>query len=202
MENTKQKILDEALRLFARDGYEAVSVEQIASAVGIKAPSLYKHYKSKRDIFSSILQRMNELDAERIKKFEMPEQSGEELARAYSQTPVEKIRAYTREQFRRWTQEEFSANFRRLLTLEQYRSPEMAQLYQTYLAGGPLGYMEELFGKMTGRPERAGFMALSFYAPIFLLYSLYDGAEDKAPVLALLEEHIKNVTENKALLGL
>ena len=47
-ETTKQRILSEALKLFASKGYEAVSVAQIAGAVGIKAPSLYKHYDSKR----------------------------------------------------------------------------------------------------------------------------------------------------------
>ena len=39
--NTKERILLEALKLFSNEGYEAVSVEQIAAAVGIKAPSLY-----------------------------------------------------------------------------------------------------------------------------------------------------------------
>ena len=46
--HTKQRILREALRLFSQKGYDAVSVEQNANAVGIKAPSLYKHYKSKQ----------------------------------------------------------------------------------------------------------------------------------------------------------
>lgn len=44
---TKEKILKEALNLFAEKGYNAVYVGEIADAVGIKAPSLYKHYKSK-----------------------------------------------------------------------------------------------------------------------------------------------------------
>ena len=38
--DTKRRIMTEALRLFAGDGYEAVSVESIAAAVGIRAPSL------------------------------------------------------------------------------------------------------------------------------------------------------------------
>ena len=54
--DTKHKILLEALRLFSKRGYDAVSVEQIASAVGIKAPSLYKHYKSKQEIFDAIFE--------------------------------------------------------------------------------------------------------------------------------------------------
>ena len=42
--DTKQRIMEEALRLFSENGYDAVSVEQIAQAVGIKAPSLYNHF--------------------------------------------------------------------------------------------------------------------------------------------------------------
>ena len=202
MENTKQRILEQALKLFARDGYEAVSVEQISSAVGIKAPSLYKHYKSKRDIFMSILARMKEIDEERIKEYEMPEGSDEKLAQEYKQTPAEKIRVFTEAMFRRWTEEEFSSDFRKMLTLEQYRNPEMAELYQTYLAGGPMAYMQELFAAMTGKPEKAGLMALNFYAPIFLLYSLYDGVQDKAGVMELLRAHVNSVTENNSLFEL
>ena len=55
-EDTKQRILDKALELFAAYGYDSVSVGDIAKAVGIKAPSLYKHYKSKRDIFDAIFE--------------------------------------------------------------------------------------------------------------------------------------------------
>ena len=32
-------------------------------------------------------------------------------------------------------------------------------------------------------------MALEFYGPMFLLYSVYDGAEDKTAALPLLEAH-------------
>ena len=63
-ETTKQRILTEAVKLFSKEGYEAVSVDQIAKAVGIKAPSLYKHYKNKRDIFDSILRIMEQRDRE------------------------------------------------------------------------------------------------------------------------------------------
>ena len=52
---TKEKILDAALTLFAENGYDGTSVEQIANIVGIKAPSLYKHYKRKEDILNSLI---------------------------------------------------------------------------------------------------------------------------------------------------
>ena len=48
-------------------------------------------------------------------------------------------------QFEHWTKETFSANFRKMLTLEQYRDPKLAQLHHDYLAGGPLKYMAVIF---------------------------------------------------------
>ncbi len=53
--STKEKILDAALTLFAESGYDGTSVEQIANIVGIKAPSLYKHYKGKEDILNALI---------------------------------------------------------------------------------------------------------------------------------------------------
>ena len=52
---TKEKKLDEALTLLAENGYDGTSVEQIAGIVGIKAPSLYKHYKGKEDILNALI---------------------------------------------------------------------------------------------------------------------------------------------------
>ena len=51
MGNRKEEILIVALHLFARDGYEAVSVSQIAGELDMTKGALYRHYKSKRDIF-------------------------------------------------------------------------------------------------------------------------------------------------------
>lgn len=45
--DTRHRILDAALTLFAEKGYANVFVAEIADAVGIKAPSLYKHFGSK-----------------------------------------------------------------------------------------------------------------------------------------------------------
>lgn len=52
---TKERILDEALTLFAQNGYDGTGVEQIAQKVGIKAPSLYKHFKGKEDILNALI---------------------------------------------------------------------------------------------------------------------------------------------------
>ena len=52
---TKDRILEAALTLFAANGYDGTSVEEIAKSVGIKAPSLYKHYKGKEDILNALI---------------------------------------------------------------------------------------------------------------------------------------------------
>ncbi|MBQ6337255.1 MAG: TetR/AcrR family transcriptional regulator [Ruminococcus sp.] len=52
---TKERIQAEALTLFSENGYDGTGVEQIAGKVGIKAPSLYKHFKGKEDILNALI---------------------------------------------------------------------------------------------------------------------------------------------------
>lgn len=190
MSDTKEKILTVALSLFAQNGYEAVSVSDIAAQLGITKGALYKHYRNKRDIFDSIVRRMSDADYERAKEYEMPEDVMSESLEAYQHTSAEEIRVYSKAQFRYWTEDSFASDFRKMLTLEQYRDPEAANLHQQYLAGGPLRYMADIFGELTGNMSDAMQTALAFYAPFFLLYNMYDAAEDKSKVLTLLDRHV------------
>lgn len=193
---TKENILLTSLRLFARDGFEAVSVSQIAGELGMVKSALYKHYKNKRDIFDSILERMDEMDCERAKKYEMPEGNMEKIVDSYKTLPFDQIRTYSEAQFQHWTEDEFSSLFRKMLTLEQFRSQEMSELYQKYLTSSPVTYMKEIFLGMVGDEEKAEQLALEFYGPIYLLYSLYDGATDKAAVTALLDTHVERFSDS------
>lgn len=52
---TKERILEEALTLFAQYGYDGTGVDLIAKRVGIKGPSLYKHFKGKEDILNTLI---------------------------------------------------------------------------------------------------------------------------------------------------
>ena len=190
MGDTKERILETALELFAKKGYLGTSMSDIAAQLGITKAALYKHYAGKQAILARIIQRMNELDSERARVYEMPETEPDGFAEAYLRTPVEKIHAYSVAQFRHWTEEKFSSDFRKMLTLEQYRDPEMGRLYQDYLASGPIEYMAAIFRRMTDSDEQAWQLALEFYGPMYLLYSVYDGAEDKQAALKLLDAHI------------
>ncbi len=64
---TTEKILDVAEKLFADFGYEATTLRQIATEIGIQQPSLYKHFSSKDALYEAVLARavqplMNELE--------------------------------------------------------------------------------------------------------------------------------------------
>ena len=83
MSDTKERILLAALELFARDGYEAVSVSDIAGSLGMTKAALYKHYRNKRDIFDSILRRMEQRDAEQAREYDLPEGPPEEMEESY-----------------------------------------------------------------------------------------------------------------------
>ena len=177
--NTRERILEVSLELFAQSGYLGTSMSDIAKQLGITKGALYKHYRSKQEILDRIVERMNEMDYARAAEYEMPETEPDGFAEAYLHT-----------QFDHWTKEPFAANFRRMLTLEQYREPKLAQLYQDYLAGGPLQYMAAIFRRLADSDEAAMQLALEFYGPMFLLYSVYDGAAQKETVTDLLRQHI------------
>lgn len=194
--NTKEKILEEALKLFARSGYMGTSMNDIASQLGVTKAALYKHYSSKQEILDSIVERMNQMDLQRSKEYKMPEGEMEEVIEEYKNIALEKIKQYTKVQFLHWTEEEFSSCFRKMLTLEQYRDPEMSRLYQHYLSEGPLQYMETIFSGIVNNSEEAKQLAINFYGPIFLLYSIYDGSENKQDVMKQLEAHVEGFSKH------
>lgn len=188
--DTKKLISETAIELFAQNGYLGTSMSDIAGRLGITKGALYKHYASKQEILDSITERMNNNDYERAEEYEMPETEPNGFAEDYMHTPIEKIRAYSLAQFDYWTKERFPSNFRRMLTLEQYRDQKLARLYRDYLAAGPAEYTAAVFRKLTDSDEAAMQLALEFYGPMFLLYSIYDGAEEKESVAPLLCRHI------------
>ena len=187
--NTKRKILTEAVKLFAAQGFEAVTVEMIAAAVGIKAPSLYKHYQSKQDIFDHILTTMEHRDAENASDFLLPTETKENYPEAYGNISVSALCDYCKCQFRYWTEDEFAASFRKMLTIEQYRNEKMNRLYHQYLGYGPLKYTTDLLESQE--------KAISLYGAMHLLYGIYDNASDKASISAILASYLQKWLNEK-----
>ena len=193
MGNRKEEILIVALHLFARDGYEAVSVSQIAGELDMTKGALYRHYKSKRDIFDCIVQRMEQQDSEQARQNEVPEESIEKVPEEYQNVSVEDFVGYSKSMFEYWTEDDFASSFRKMLTIEQFRSEEMQNLYQQYLVSGPAEYVKDLFKNMKIKnPEEN---AVKFYANMFFYYSMYDGAADKAKVKCQFEQMLDKIVE-------
>lgn len=78
----EQEILDTSLRLFLEQGEDSVTVEMIADEVGIGKGTIYKHFKSKAEIYLRLM-----LDYERelatLLHSETIERDKEALAREY-----------------------------------------------------------------------------------------------------------------------
>ena len=193
MGNRKEEILIVALHLFARDGYEAVSVSQIAGELDMTKGALYRHYKSKRDIFDCIVQRMEQQDSEQARQNEVPEESIEKVPEEYQNVSVEDFVGYSKSMFEYWTEDDFASSFRKMLTIEQFRSEEMQNLYQQYLVSGPAEYVNDLFKNMKIKnPEEN---AIKFYANMFFYYSMYDGATDKTKAKSQFEQMLDKIAE-------
>ena len=193
MSNRKEEILIVALHLFARDGYEAVSVSQIAGELEMTKGALYRHYKSKRDIFDCIVQRMEQQDGEQARENEVPEESIEKTPEEYQNVSLDDFVEYSKSMFEYWTVDDFASSFRKMLTIEQFRSEEMQNLYQQYLVSGPTEYVKDLFENMEIKnPEEN---AVKFYANMFFYYSMYDGPADKAKVKCQFEHMLDKIVE-------
>lgn len=194
--NTKKRILDEALTLFSENGYGNVYVAQIAEAVGIKAPSLYKHYKSKQDIFNAIL---DEMKKSYDKQASMLNISGEDAvsdAEVYSDIGEDELVRMATGLFLYFLHDDYAQKFRKMLTIEQFRDSELAHLLTKEYADDPLSYQSAMFSMLCEkgvlRKYDPDVMALHFYAPIYFLLTVCDREPQReTESTELLKRHIR-----------
>jgi AcrR family transcriptional regulator len=62
----RQEIIDAAASIFARKGYEATSIQDVAEAVDILKGSLYYYIKSKEDLLFEVIQEVHEAGLARL----------------------------------------------------------------------------------------------------------------------------------------
>lgn len=120
---------------------------------------------------------------ERSRKNGVPEKDYSDMPEVFSHVLPKSLGDYMKAQFRYWSEDEIACNFRKMLTLEQYKSPEMNSLYQKVFVSGPLEYIENLFYEMSKEQEipmpSPHALALEFYAPFYLYLSMSDGVDCK-----------------------
>lgn len=196
MEKTKDRILHAALDLFSQKGYDAVSVAQIAQAVGIKAPSLYKHFKNKQEIFDAIITKMNERYVAYAHHNEMDGIDANKDKSLFEQIDVNTLVPLGRNIFTFFVKDEFQSKFRKMLIIEQYHNPELARLYMKQCYDDALAYQTIIFATFM---ENGNFIkldpricALHFFGPVFSLMTLCDAQPERIDeAMELVEAHIR-----------
>ena len=194
--DTKQRILDEALTLFSEKGYANVFVGDIAERVGIKAPSLYKHFKSKRAIFDAIIKKMNEQFAAQAKAMNINGTDAAADSEIYKNMSEDHLLGLGRQFFLYYLHDDYNKRFRKMLTIEQFNSSELAGIYSKLYVDDPLSYQSMLLGMVAAagllNTDNVEIMTLHFYAPIYFLLTVCDRDPSREPqALKTLDEHIK-----------
>ena len=174
--NTKEKILKEALTLFAEKGYSAVYVSDIADAVGIKAPSLYKHYKSKQEIFDSCVEVFSKRMEQVRTDLRLPDTANAEVS--YHTANMDMITSIAVNLFMFYLQDDVASKFRKMLMIERYHNPELNTLFENLFIDGAVKHEEKIFSDLIEskiiKKENPHIIALRFYTPIFYLLQKYD----------------------------
>lgn len=193
--NTKERIMEEALTLFSQRGYDAVSVGQIADAVGIKAPSLYKHFKSKKDILKAVIEEMNLRYDKQVDERQMDGRTAVKDVPMFAQMTEEQLISTGMGLFTYFLHDSYVQRFRKMLCIGQYENQEMAELFSKQYVDDPLSYQGAMFGMLMQagvlKVEKPDIMALHFFAPIYFLLELCDRQpEREQEALGMLKEHI------------
>lgn len=195
-DDTKKMILDAALELFSTYGYDSVSVGQIAETVGIKAPSLYNHFAGKQAIFNAIVSDISaryDRDTEKINIHVGDPGRDEALFTHISEDLLcEKVRSM----FVYSLHDETVSRFRRMMTIEQFRSPELAEMYSKRYVTRLVEYHAELFRRLiaagTLRNENAETLAMMYTSPIIVYLGVCDRQpERESECLEMLDAHVR-----------
>ena len=185
---TKERILNSALSLFSRNGYDGTSMEQIADLVGIRAPSLYKHFKGKEDILNELISiaesRYEEFFGSDSNIGKIPE-NHEEMIEAQ----MKRIRFTMSDPMIRMT--------RIFLVKEQFRNKKLAEITSKHQIDGLqkmyTRIIEGMMEKGLFRKDDPQFLALELISPVSLLISKADREiEFEKEALELIEKHIRH----------
>ena len=186
--STKEKILEAALTLFAENGYDGTSVEEIAKSVGIKAPSLYKHYKGKEDLLNALI------DAAEV-RYEETFGSEQNIGKI-PESREEFIRT-TMGRVRFTIQDPIIKKVRIFLVQEQFRNDRLAEITTRHQTDG----IRKMFAGILAGMMAAGLvvkddpdlLALELTAPASLLIAKADRQPQcEEDVLQTIEKHIRH----------
>ncbi len=192
---TKDRIIYEALSLFSMRGYEAVTIRQIATAVGIKESSVYNHFENKQDILDTIVRETINRYEKVLQESNVPGIEDPDVSGSFDSICDEDFYQMCTGVFLFYLKDEYISKLRRLLTIEQYSNPELGKTFKNIFINNILENQAKVLQKFidSGRfiPGDAYTMALHFYAPVFLLLYKYDSNhENEEQAIAELRSHV------------
>ena len=190
--NTKQEILKAALELFSVQGFEATSISQIASAVGIRKASLYSHFENKQAVLDALVQEVLEQYG---KHSLFARTDWEKDAGSAPQTPDAAVQMI-QGQIRYILHDPTISRARKMLVIEQFQNPELAKLQTKQNYSDVLGYftglMKQLIRQGVLAEDDPEIMAAQFCLPISVWLELCDREPDREQeVMELVEKHIR-----------
>ena len=194
-EDTKQRILDKALELFSARGYDAVSVGEIAAAVGVRAPSLYNHFPSKRAIFDALVESTAAQYARDTDRIDVHVQDAGRDVPAFTEITEEALYEKVEQIFLYSLRSEPISRFRRMMTIEQFRSPELAALYSRRYVDRMIAYHAGIFRALIAAgeicAEDPGTLAMLYVSPVLTLIAICDRQpERESECLEKLRQHV------------
>lgn len=195
-EDTKQRILDKALELFSTQGYDSVSVGEIAKAVGIKAPSLYNHFPSKQAIFDAIVESTAAQYEADTDKINIHVQNAQKDIPVFTEITENALFEKVQQIFEYSLHNEAISRFRRMMTIEQFRSPELATLYSKRYVKRILNYHADIFRTLIASgeicAENPDALAMMYVAPVVTLIGVCDRQPEREhECLDKLQNHVR-----------
>lgn len=197
--NTKQEILEAALDLFSTQGFEATSVLQIADAVGIRKASLYSHFASKQEILESLMTQVLE-QYNKHSIFIHTDWDNAAFAEAKQNLSAEEVEQLVFTQIRYILHDPLASKARKMLTIEQFRNAQMAELQTKQNYTNVMKYFTNLMrffiqrGKL--KDGDAEIMAAQLCLPVSVWINLCDREPEREDeVIELVGRHIRQFFE-------
>ena len=191
--NTREEILDVALSFFSTKGYDATSLSDISSMLGISKAALFKHFDSKEEILDSIIKMMDAEDRNRARDMKVPEYTKSERDNEYRDINKRDFISYALSQFEYWTENKRAKEYRKFLSLERLGREELRVKWDDNFVSGPLSYTKDVMEALG--IEEYEKKAMRLWSLMFLSYFLFDSGEDKGKLKTNLKEEFELLLE-------
>lgn len=176
MQTTREKIIATALMHLSQKGYAGISLRDIAGDVGIKAASIYNHFKGKKELVLAVYAYIEQM-------LETGLLSPEKIDNSSAQVPFGTLWNEWFEEYKKQLHTNQYQNVIRLLSIEQYADSTAARLILEYMIEKPLRIAEKICG--------------GYFKDISSMNSRLFAAEFFYPLFGMMHEFILRISHNQ-----